>query len=402
MKDQSARPVRQAYLDHAAATPVLPEVVEAMLPFMSGHFGNPTCLHSWGDVPRDAMEKSRGKVAALLGATPEGIIFTASGSEANNLAIKGIAFARQTQGKHIVISAIEHFSVLQACKRLERWGFETTLVPVDKHGVVNPRDVAGVLRKDTILVSVMHANSEVGTVQPIKEIAQAVKGSGAIFHTDAVATAGTVPVDAGDLGVDAVSLASNRFYGPRGVGALWVRRGVPVIPQIDGGVQESGRRAGTDNVPGIVGMGVAAEIAARTMHDRSSGMAPLRDRLLAEIPRKTGHVIVTGHPTQRLPDNASFCLRFVEGEAMLMHLDAEGIACASGSSCASKALKASHVLIAMGLSHEIAQGSLLLTLGKDSTADDIDYAINALPPIVERLRKMSPLYTKYLKEGKAS
>ncbi len=393
---------KKIYLDYAAATPLLPEVVEAMLPFLKDVYGNPTCLHSWGDAPREAMEDARSRVAALIGAPADGIVFTASGSEANNLAIKGIAFAKQTQGKHIVISAVEHFSVLQACKRLERWGFETTLVSVDKYGLVDPQEVAKSLRKDTILVSVMHANSEVGTIQPIKEIAAAIKGSGAVFHTDAVATAGTVPVDVKELGVDALSLASNRFYGPKGTAALWLKRGIPVIPQIDGGVQEGGKRAGTDNVPGIVGMGKAAEIAAASLRERMSHTAPLRDRLIKGISEQLDHVLVTGHPTSRLPDTASYCIRFVEGEAMLMHLDAEGIGCSSGSSCTSRALKASHVLLAMGLSHEIAQGSLLLTVGKDSTQEDVESAVKALPPIVQRLRKMSPLYTKFLKEGEVS
>lgn len=394
---------RKVYLDHAAATLVLPGVVDAMLPFLRETFGNPTCLHSWGDAPREAMEEARGKVAALINAPADGVIFTSSGSEANNLAVKGIAFARQTEGKHLVISAVEHFSVLQSCKRLERWGFETTLVPVDKYGMVDPQEVGKALRKDTVLVSVMHANSEVGTVQPVKEIAAIVKAnSKAAFHTDAVATAGTMPVDVKELGVDALSLASNRFYGPRGVGALWLRRGVGLIPQIDGGVQEGGRRAGTDNVPGIVGMGKAAEIAAADMKRRVAHMLPLRDHLLKGIPERVEHVLVTGHPTQRLPDTASFCIRFVEGEAMLMHLDMQGVACSSGSSCTSRALKASHVLIAMGLNHETAQGSLLMTVGKDIQPEDVHYAVEALPPIVERLRKMSPLYTKFLKEGEVS
>ena len=393
-----AEGMRKVYLDHAAATPVLPEALEAMLPYLKDVFGNPTCLHSWGDGPRDAIEESRAKVAALIGASADGIIFTASGSEANNLAIKGIAFAKQTQGKHIVISAVEHFSVLQSCKRLERWGFETTLVPVDKYGMVDPQDVAKSIKKDTILVSVMHANSEVGTIQPIKEIAALVKNTGAAFHTDAVATAGAVPIDVKEMGVDALSLAANKFYGPKGVGALWLRRGVPVIPQVDGGVQEGGRRAGTDNVPGIVGMGKAAEIAAVDLKRRMEHMVPLRDQLIKGLSERIGHVVFTGHPTQRLPDTASFCVRFVEGEAMLMHLDMLGIAASSGSSCTSRALKASHVLIAMGLSHEIAQGSLLLTVGKDTQSEDVYYAIEALPPIVDRLRKMSPLYTKFLKE----
>lgn len=393
-----ARAVRRVYLDHVAATPVLPEVLRAMTPYFSETFGNPTSLHSWGDPAREALEKARAQVAALIGAPAEGIIFTASGSEANNLAVKGIAFARQNEGKHIVISAIEHFSVLQSCKRLEKWGFETTLVPVDRFGVVEPQQVARAIRKDTILVSVMHANNEIGTVEPIGEIAAAVKDSDAVFHTDAVATAGVIPVNVEDLGVDALSLAAGRFYGPKGAGALWLRRGVVLIPQIDGGVQEGGRRAGTDNVPAIVGMGEAAEIAARELKQRMEHMTPLRDRLLQGIPEQIDNVMVSGHPTQRLPDTASFCIQFVEGEAMLMHLDAEGIAASSGSSCTSRALKVSHVLLATGHTHEVAQGSILLTVGQDTTREDVDYAIESLASIVKRLRRMSPLYTRYLKE----
>ncbi|MDP6494891.1 MAG: cysteine desulfurase family protein, partial [Dehalococcoidia bacterium] len=378
-------------------TPLLPEVVDAMLPYLKDCYGNPSSLHSWGDEPRDALEKARAQVASLIGSPPEGIIFTASGSEANNMAVKGIAFARQNKGKHIVISAIEHFSVLQAAKRLEKWGFQTTLVPVDRYGVVDPGLVAKSIRKDTILVSVMHANSEVGTVEPIKDIAAVVKDSGAVFHTDAVATAGTLPVDINDLGVDAISLAANQFHGPKGAGALWLRKGVSIIPLIDGGVQEGGRRAGTDNVPAIVGMGKASEIAVTDLRSRIERLIPLRDSLLG-IPARIGHVIATGHPTQRLPNNASICIEFIEGESVLMHLNIRGVAASSGSACTSRALKASHVLIAMGLSHEIAQGSLLMTLGKNNTQEDVDYVLETLPPIVDRLRQMSPLYAKFLKE----
>lgn len=390
---------RNVYLDHAAATPVLPQVLEAMLPYFSRSFGNPTSLHAWGDDPREAMDEARASTAALIAAPPEGLMFTASGSEANNLAMKGIAFARQGEGKHIVISAVEHFSVLQACKRLERWGFETTQVPVDRYGLVDPDAVVKALRPDTILVSVMHANNEMGTIEPVKEVAAAVKKvSRAVFHTDAVATAGVIPVDVKEMGVDALTLAASRFYGPKGAAALWLRRGVPVIPQIDGGVQEGGRRAGTDNVPAIVGMGKAAEIAGAEMEKRMAHLTPLRDRLLQGIPQKIEHTIVTGHPAQRLPDTASFCMQFVEGEAMLMHMSMQGVAASSGSSCTSRALKASHVLIATGLTHAEAQGSLLMTTGIETSKEDIEYVIEALPPIVQRLRQMSPLYTRFLKE----
>lgn len=390
-------PMRSVYLDNAATTPILPEVLEAMLPYLKEAFGNPQSLHRWGDEAREAVEDARAKVADLIGATPEEVIFTASGSEANNLAIKGLAMAQQAKGKHLVISAIEHFSVLHSARTMEKMGFELTLVPVDKHGMVDPEEVAGHIRDDTILVSIMHANAEVGTIQPIKEIAAVAKKSGAIFHTDAVASVGTIPVDVKDLGVDSLSLAGNQFYGPEGTGALWLRRGVRIIPLIDGGVQEGGRRAGTENVPAIVGLGKAAELAKRDMEPRVNRLSALRDRLIRGILSKIEHTILTGHPTQRLPGNASLCFEFIEGESILMLLNQQGIAASSGSACTSKALKASHVLIAMGIPHEIAAGSILFTLGTNNTEEDVDYVLEALPPIIARLRQISPLYDKFLK-----
>jgi cysteine desulfurase len=389
--------MREVYLDNVATTPVLPEVLEAMLPYFRDAYGNVQSLHNWGDKAREAVEEVRGKVAALIGGEAEEIIFTASGTESNNFAVKGLAMAQQSKGKHIVVSAIEHFSILHSAKTLEKWGFEVTEVPVDKYGLIDPDKVAKSLRKDTMLVSIMHANSEVGTIEPIKEIASVVKKSGAVFHTDAVATAGTIPVDVKKLGIDALSLAGNQFYGPKGAGALWIKKGVRIIPFLDGGVQEGGRRAGTENVPAIAGMGKAAELAKTDMAKRAKRLSPLRDKLLAGLPKGIEHVIVTGHPSQRLPGHASFCVEFIEGEAMLMLLNSKGIAVSSGSACTSRALKASHVLIAMGLPHEIAQGSLLFSFGLDNTEEDVDYVLETMPPIVERLRQMSPLYAKFLK-----
>jgi cysteine desulfurase len=389
--------MREVYLDNVATTPVLPEVLEAMLPYFKEDYGNVQSLHNWGDKAREAVEKARSQVAGLIGGKAEEVIFTASGTEANNFAVKGLAMAQQTKGKHIVVSAVEHFSVLHSGHTLEKWGFEVTEVPVDKYGLVDPDKVAKNLRKDTILVSVMHANSEVGTIEPIKEIAGVVKKSGAIFHTDAVAAAGAIPIDVKELGVDALSLAGNQFYGPTGAAALWVKPGVRIIPLLDGGVQEGGRRAGTENVPAIAGLGKAAEIAKADMAKRARRLSPLRDKLLAGLPQRIEHVIVTGHPTQRLPGHASFCIEFIEGEAMLMLLNSQGIAVSSGSACTSRALKASHVLIAMGLPHEIAQGSLLFSFGLDNTEEDVNYVLETMPPIVERLRQMSPLYAKFLK-----
>jgi len=392
--------MQKVYLDNTATTPLLPEVREAMMPYLEGVFGNPSSLHDWGDGAREALETARDRVARLIGADAEGIIFTGSGTEANNLAVKGLAMAQQKKGKHVVVSAIEHFSVLHSARTLEKWGFEVSEVPVDKHGTVDPEDVRRSLRKDTVLVSIMHANGEVGTIEPIGEIAKITRENNVVFHTDAVAAAGTIPVDIKELGVDALSLAGNQFYGPKGVGALWVRKGVRIMPIIDGGIQEGGRRAGTENVPAIAGLGKAAELAERDIAKRIKHLAPLRDRLLKELPGKIENVVVTGHPRNRLPGHASFCVEFIEGEAMLMLLNSKGVAVSSGSACTSRALKASHVLIAMGISHELAQGSVLFTLGIDSTAEDMDYVLEAMPPVVDRLRQMSPLYSKFTKASK--
>ena len=392
--------MREVYLDNAATTPLLPEVREAMIPYLGDVFGNPSSLHDWGDGSREAMETARDQVAQLIGADSDEIIFTGSGTESNNFAVKGLALAQQSKGKHVVVSAIEHFSVLHSAKTLGKWGFEVDEVPVDKYGVVDPEEVRKRLRKDTVLVSIMHANGEVGTIEPIKEIAGITSKLKVPFHTDAVATAGTIPVDVRELGVDALSLAGNQFYGPKGVGALWLRKGVRIMPLLDGGIQEGGRRAGTENVPAIVGLGKAAELAKTDMESRVKRLTPLRDRLLKELPRKVGHVVVTGHPQNRLPGHASFCVEFIEGEAMLMLLNSKGIAVSSGSACTSRALKASHVLIAMGLPHELAQGSILLTLGIGNTPEDVDYVLEVMPPIVDRLRQMSPLYAKFTKTVK--
>jgi cysteine desulfurase len=392
--------MRDVYLDHAAATPLLPEVLEAMMPYLEGSYGNPQSVHRWGDEARDAVEEARAKVAAIIGADDEEVIFTSSGTESNNFAIRGLAAARQSKGRHIVVSAIEHFSVLNPAQTLEKQGFEVTTVPVDKYGRVDPEEVGRAIRDDTIVVSIMMANGEVGTIQPVAKIARLTKERGVVFHTDAIAATGTVPVDVGELGVDSLSLAANQFYGPKGAGALWVRKGVRIIPFIEGGVQEGGRRGGTENVPAIVGLGKAAEVAKREMTGRMRQLSALRDRLLAGLPPRIEHMFVTGHPTERLPGHASFCIEFIEGESMLMLLGHQGVAAASGSACTSKALKASHVLLAMGIPHEVAHGSLLFSLGIGNEEDDVDHVIEALPPIVERLRAMSPLYAKFSKEQK--
>ena len=392
--------MKKVYLDNTATTPVLPEVRYAMLPYLTEAFGNPSCLHEWGDVPRDAMEKARGQVADLIGANPEEIIFTSSGTESNNFAIKGLAMAQQKKGKHVVVSAIEHFSVLNSAKTLEKWGFEYTTVPVDKFGIVDPEDVRKAIRGDTILVSIMQANGEVGTIEPIKEIAKITKEKDIPFHTDAIAAAGNIPVNVRELGVDTLSLAANMFYGPKGIAALWVKKGTRILPLLDGGIQEGGRRAGTENVAGIAGLGQAAEMARLQMSSRIAQLTQVRDYLIKELPAKISHAVVTGHPQNRLPGHASFCIEFIEGESMLMLLNAKGVGVTSGSACTSRALQASHVLLAMGLPHEIAQGSLLFGLGIDNTKEDVDYVLEVLPPIVERLRQMSPLYSKFIKQNK--
>ena len=390
--------MRKVYLDHIAATPLLPEVREAMRPYLEEAFGNPQSLHAAGREAQEAVEAARGDVAALVGSRSDEIYFTASGTEANNFAVKGLALGQQAKGRHVVVSAIEHSSVLNSVKALERQGFAATLIPVDRTGRVDPAEVGRALTGNTVLVSIMTANSEVGTIEPIAEIAALCRARGVLVHTDAVAAAGTVPLDVKALGVDALTLAGDQFYGPKGSAALFVRKGVRILPLVDGGIQEGGRRGGTENVPAIVGLGTAARLAARDMESRAAALRPLRDRILDELPRRIEHVVVTGSRTDRLPHHASLCVEFVEGEGMLLFLDMNGIAASSGSACTSKALKASHVLLAMGFDHATAQGSLVFSLVHPSAGEDVDALLEAFPPIVDRLRKMSPLYTAFLKE----
>jgi len=391
--------MRKIYLDNSATTPIDPRVVEAMLPYFGDMFGNPVSFHQWGDQTSEAIETARAQVASLINAKEEEIIFTSCGTEANNLAIKGLASKHESKGRHLIISSIEHFSVLHPARTLEKAGFEVTYLPVDDYGLVDLEQLRRNLRQDTILVSIMHANGEVGTVQPLEEIARVVKGSGALLHTDAVATAGMIPVDVQRLGIDSLSLAGNQFYGPQGAGALWIRRNVPIAPLLEGGIQEGDRRSGTHNVPAIVGMGKAAELAQQEMEHRIEQLSPLRDKLIEGGVNNISHSILTGHPQNRLPGNASFCIRFIEGEAMLAYLISKGIAAASGSACTAKYLKSSHVLQAMGIPAEVAQGSLLFTLGTENTLADIDVVLEVLPPIVEKLREISPLYASFLRSG---
>jgi len=380
--------------DHAAATQPLPEVVKSMEPYISEMFGNPSSLSSGGRDVKEAIDSSREQVAKLINANSAEIVFTASGSESNNFAMKGAAFANQKKGNHIVVSAIEHFSVLQTAKSLKKMGFEFTEVPVDKHGLVDPSDVKKAITDKTILVSVMHANHEIGTIEPIEEIGEIVKNKGILFHSDAVQTVGTIPVDVQKLNVDFLSFSAVPMYGPKGVAGLYIRKGARINPLIDGGIQEGGRRAGTENAMGIVGMGKAAELAARDMDQRINHVKALRDLMIKNIEEKIDHVYLHGHREFRLPNNVNFGFEFIEGESILLFLGTSNIVASSGSACTSKALKASHVLLAIGESHAIANGTMMFTLGIDNTEDDVNLLIEKLPPIVQRLREMSPLYNK--------
>ncbi len=390
----------RVYLDHIAATPVHPDVLAAMLPYFRERFGNNQSPHTEGQVVQEPVAEARESVARLIGADAAEIVFVSCGSEANNLALKGLALANKAKGTHLVLSAIEHPSVLNAAKSLEKSGFTTTLVPVDGDGRVDPAAVAAALRPETVLVSIQTANSEIGTIEPIAGIARLAKARNVLVHTDAVAAAGNIPLDVRALGVDALSLAGDQFYGPKGSAALFVRKGAKINPLIDGGIQESGKRGGTENVPAIIGLGKAAEIARLNMAERTAAAEALRDRLIAGLPRRIEHVRLTGPAAGRLPHHASFVVSFVEGEAMLLSLDMKGIAASSGSACTSKSLKASHVHLAMGLDHATAQGSIVFSLLEETTAADIDYLLDVFPPIIDRLRKMSPLYTEFLKENK--
>ncbi len=392
--------MRKVYLDHAATTPVHPKVLEAMIPYFTGKFGNPSNLHDVGREAKNAIEEARTKTGALIGARGDEIYFTSSGAESNNFALKGLAQANSQKGKHIIVSQIEHFSVLHPVKTLEKSGFTVTAVPTDQRGLVDPDEVAKAITSETVLVSIMHANNEIGTIQMIEEIGRIAKEKNILFHTDAVASVGWIPVDVKSLGVDALSLSAHQFYGPKGAAALFVRKGVRIKPQIEGGIQEDGRRSGTENVPAIVGLGKAAEIAAAELPNRMSYLAPLRDRLQKGLMDKIDHMVLNGHPERRLPHNLNVSMWYVEGESMLLFLNMEGISVSSGSACTSRSLKASHVLTCIGTDAAVANGTLLMTLGMGNTQDDIDYVIEKLPPIVQRLREMSPLYEDMIKKEK--
>ena len=383
--------MKRIYLDHAATTSTDVEVVKAMEPYFSFKYGNPNSVHSFGQEAREAVEEAREKIAHLIGANSSEIVITAGGTEADNYAIKGIAWANRKKGNHIITSKIEHHAVLHSCQFLEKQGFKVTYLPVDKYGLIDPEDVERAITDNTILVTIMHANNEIGTIEPIKEISKVVKKVGIYFHTDSVQTTGHIPIDVNDLGVDMLSMSGHKFYGPNGVGALYLRKGTRIVTLIDGGAQEKNRRAGTENVAGIVGLGKAAELAEkRLLQGKEDEVIKLRDKLIKGITEKIDHTYLNGHPTKRLPGNANFCFEFIEGESMLLSLDMEGVAASSGSACTSGSLTASHVLLAIGLPPEIAHGSLRLTLGKDNTEKEIDYVIDILPGIIEKLRALSP------------
>jgi cysteine desulfurase len=385
---------KRVYMDHAATTYTKQEVLDEMLPYFKEIYGNPSSVHGFGREARKAVDLARERTAAALNASPDEIYFTSGGTEADNWAIKGVAWANKERGNHIITTSIEHHAVLHTCQYLEKMGFEVTYLPVDSYGLVYPEQVKEAITDKTILISVMFANNEIGTIEPIKEIGQIARERGIYFHTDAVQAVGHIPVDVKEMNIDLLSLSAHKFYGPKGVGALYIRKGVKLHPFIHGGAQERNRRAGTENLPGIVGLGKAIELAVANLEESSKRLTAMRDRLISGVLNTIENVRLNGHPTKRLPGNANFSFEFIEGESLLLSLDMKGIAASSGSACTSGSLDPSHVLLAIGLPHEIAHGSLRLTLGDDNTDEDIDYVLEVLPDIVQRLREMSPLFAQ--------
>ena len=383
--------MRRIYLDHAATTPTHPDVVEVMLPCFTEAFGNPSSVYSYGQEARGAIEKARTKVAELIGARGEEIVFTSGGTEADNLALKGTAYANGHKGNHIITTSVEHHAVMEVCKFLGRRGFTITYLPVDEYGLVDPDDVRKAITAKTILISIVHANNEVGTIEPITEIGKIAEKAEVCFHTDAVQAVGHIPVDVDKLKVDLLSISAHKLYGPKGVGALYVRKGTKLVSLTQGGEQEKSRRAGTENVPAIVGLGKAVELAGQEMDKEAERLAGLRDRLIKGLSEKIDQVHLNGHPTRRLPNNVCISVDFVEGESMLLNLDLEGICASTGSACSSASLEPSHVLLALGLPPEQAHGSLRFTLGRGNSEEDVDRVLKVLPRIVAKLREMSPL-----------
>ena len=383
--------MKRIYLDYTATTPTHPEVVKAMSPYFTDAFGNPSSIHSYGQEGKGAIEEARVKVAALIGARDEEIVFTSGGTEADNFALKGVAYANEKKGNHIITSPIEHHAVMETCRFLEKRGFRTTYLPVDGYGLVDPDDVRRAITDKTILISVMHANNEIGTIEPIVEIGKVAREAEVYFHTDAVQTTGHIQVDVNKLGVDLLSLSAHKLYGPKGVGALYVRKGTKLTPFMHGGEQERRRRASTENVPGIVGLGKAVELAWQEMSEEAEQLTRLRDRLIKGFLEQIDHIHLNGHPRMRLPNNVNVCVDFVEGESMVLNLDLEGICVSTGSACSSASLEPSYVLLAIGILPQQAHGSLRLTSGKWTTEEEIRRVLEVLPRIVAKLRAMSPL-----------
>jgi len=383
---------RLIYFDHAATTAVKPEVVEEMIPYFTEKYGNASSIYSLGRESRKAIEESRDRVASAIGAQSKEIYFTGSGTEADNWAIKGVAYANRSKGNHIITTVFEHHAVLHTCQYLESDGFEVTYLPVDANGLVSAQQVLEAIRPNTILISIMFANNEIGTVQPIPEIGRIARERNIYFHTDAVQAVGNIPINVRDMNIDLLSLSSHKFYGPKGAGVLYVRKGVKIISYMHGGAQERGRRASTENVPAIVGLGKAIELATENIDAYNRKLLSLRDRTIDEVMKRVPFVRLNGDRYKRLPGNVNFSFEFIEGESLLLMLDMKGIAASSGSACTSGSLDPSHVLLSIGLPHEIAHGSLRITFGEENTHEDVDYLLEVLPPIVQRLREMSPLF----------
>lgn len=384
--------MRRVYLDHSATTPVRPEVAVLTAKYFMETFGNPSSVHAFGREARKGVETAREQIANLIKAKPEEIFFTSGGTEADNMAIIGVAQANQAKGKHIITTPIEHHAVLDTCKYLERQGFEVTFLPVNEDATIDLEELKKAIRDDTILISMMHVNNEVGTILPIKEVGQIAKEKGIIFHVDAVQSFGKLPIDVNEMNIDLLSASGHKIYAPKGIGCLYLRKGIKIAPLFFGGAQERKRRPGTENVPGIVGFGLAAELAGQEMETESLRLTKLRDKLIEGILENIPEVKLNGHRNNRLPGHVNVSIRFIEGESLLLMLDMKGIGASSGSACTSGSLDPSHVLLAMGICHEIAHGSLRLTLGRYTTEEDIDYVLEVLPEIVEKLRSMSPLY----------
>ena len=384
--------MRKVYLDNAATTALSPRVLEAMLPYFTQYYGNPSSVHAFGREAKQGLDKARDQVAKALHCEPSEVIFTGCGTESDNTILLGVAQRYGDKGKHIITTNVEHHAILHTCEYLEKQGYSVTYLPVDQDGLVTAEQVAAAIRPDTILVSIMFANNEVGTIMPIQEIGVVCKEKGVLFHTDAVQAVGHIPVDVQAMHIDMLSLSAHKFHGPKGVGALYCRKGIRLPSYIMGGAQERGRRAGTENVAGIVGLGAAIQLATEQLEENRAKMTALRDRLMTGIQARISEVKLNGHPTNRLPNNVNFSFKYIEGESILLMLDMNGIAASSGSACTSGSLDPSHVLLALGLPHEIAHGSVRLTLGDETTEEDIDYTIDVLEKTVARLRAMSPLY----------